>query len=240
MKTMSEQFRLFLLPEVEERIRHYVALASGEVSGLGLVELVRGGFLVTEVFLPRQDSTPGGTELDQDAVAALMVTLEEAGKDSGELMFWWHSHGNMNAFWSQTDEECIAGLANDNYYISLVTNKAGDMLARLDIFKPVRVTIDQVPVSIRGEDAGLLEQCRKEFADRVTELPGVVAHGRGGFPFQGDFGDDLLLQHWASADFEDPGTFSHVEELEALFAEGEITWEEYSKRMRELAGAGAE
>ena len=234
MKMNSDSFRLFLLPEVEEKIRHYTALAAGEVSGLGLVEEVEGGFLVTRIFLPRQECSPGGTELDQDWVAALLVTLEEEGIDSGKLRCWFHSHSSFNVFWSPTNEECITGLANDNYYISLVVNKAGDMLARLDIFKPVRVTIDSVPVVVRGEDTRLLEQCRTEFAERVTELPGIVAQGRGGSPFRRDFGDDLFLPHWSAGDFEEPGPFSQVQELEMCFAEGELTWEEYCTRLKEL------
>jgi len=237
MKSKTDNFRLFLLPEVEERIRHYVALASGEVSGLGLVEEVDGGFLVTDVFLPRQECTPGGTELDQDWVAALLVTLEEEGRDSGGLKFWWHSHAGMGVFWSQTDEQCIAGLANDNYYISLVTNKAGDVLARLDIFNPLRVTLDEVPVVVRGRDDGLMARCRKEFEERVVELAGPVLRSPL-LPLRGRFGcdDDILLDHWAAADFEDPGPFSRVEELETRFAEGEITWEEYCERLHALGG----
>lgn len=235
MKTTTENFRLFLLPEVEERIRHYVALAGGEVSGLGLAEEVDGGFLVTDVFLPRQECTPGGTELDQEWVAALLVTLEEEGRDSGGLKFWWHSHGNMGVFWSQTDEECIGGLANDNYFLSLVTNKAGDLLARLDLFGPVRVVVDQVPVVVRGRDAGLLEACRREFEERVKELPGPLACSPQ-LPLRERFGheDDMFLDHWAAADFNDAGPFLQVEELEALFSEGEITWEEYCKRLKSL------
>ena len=38
MKLTAEDIRLYLLPEVEERMRHYTQLAAGEVSGLGMVE----------------------------------------------------------------------------------------------------------------------------------------------------------------------------------------------------------
>jgi len=237
MKTTAKNFRLFLLPEVEERIRHFAKLAAGEVSGLGLVEEVNGGFLVTQVFLPRQECTPGGTELDQEWVAALLVTLEEEGLDSGGLKFWWHSHAGMPTFWSQTDEECIAGLANDNFYTSLVTNKAGEMLARLDIFKPVHVTIDCVPVVVRHESRDLLERCRKEFEEKVEEKLTVFGgSNRSSFRSTGFGSEDLFLPHWASEEFEDPGPFAHVEELELRFAEGELTWEEYCERLQSLAG----
>ena len=170
MKTKAQRFRLWLLPEVEERIRHYTSLAAGEVSGLGLVEEVDGGFLVTRVFLPRQQCTHGGTELDQKSIAEILVGLEDEGIDSGTLKFWFHSHGNLDVFWSSTDEDCIAGLANDNYFVSLVVNKAGDSLSRLDLFRPVRVTIDNVPIGIRGHDLGLLEVCKAEVEENVTEI----------------------------------------------------------------------
>jgi hypothetical protein len=146
MKITAEDIRLYLLPEVEERMRHYTNLAAGEVSGLGTVEQFDGGFLVTDLFLPKQSCSPGGTELDQESVATLLMELDDAGADAGSLRFWWHSHGSMDVFWSRTDEECIDNLANGDYVLSLVTNKKGHTLARLDIFKPVRVTVDQVPV----------------------------------------------------------------------------------------------
>ena len=232
MKTITEKFRLWLLPEVEERIRHYVSLASGEVSGLGLVDEVEGGFLLTQVFLPRQECTAGGTELDQDWVAALMVTLEEEGIDSGKMKCWYHSHGSLDVFWSNTDHECVAGLANDNYFLSLVVNKAGDMLARLDVFRPVRITIDDVPVAVRSQGSDLLDSCRKEFEDRVKEVPGVLT---ARFPRL--VGDDMLLPLWAGDDFADPGPFLHISQLEDAYADGEITWQEYNSRLREMGGA---
>jgi hypothetical protein len=182
MKITAEQVRLFLLPEVEERIRHYTALARGEVSGLGLVEEIDGGFLVTELYLPKQSCTLAGTDLDQGAVASIILQLDQAGQDSGALRFWFHSHSHLDVFWSQTDEACIAGLANGDYVLSLVTNKAGDILARVDIFRPARVTIDQVPVSVRSREMGLLDTCRLEIEERVTDMPptpSMVSFRRG-------------------------------------------------------------
>ena len=171
MKIRADHVRLFLLPEVEQRIRHYTDLANGEVSGLGTVEEFDGGFLVDKVFLPKQNCTPAGTTLDEDAVATLLMELEAAGEDSGRMRLWFHSHAHHDVFWSQTDEECIEGLANGDYILSLVTNKRGHTLARLDIFRPVRMTVDDIPVSIRSLDDQLRDACEQELVDRVTETP---------------------------------------------------------------------
>jgi hypothetical protein len=222
MEISAEDIRLYLLPEVEERMRHYTNLAAGEVSGLGTVEEFDGGFLVTDLFLPKQTCSPGGTDLDQESVATLIMELDQAGKDPGALRFWWHSHGNLDIFWSRTDEECINNLANGDYVLSLVTNKGGHVLARLDIFRPVRVTLDHVPVSVRSQGESLLDICRQEIRERVENVPIPFAPAIG-FPRRGP----ELLPTWG-----DVG--SEIDELEEQFMAGELTWQEYEDRLREV------
>ena len=226
MKLTAEDIRLYLLPEVEERIRHYTDLAASEVSGLGTVEEFEGGFLVTDLFLPKQTCSPGGTELDQDSVATLIMELDEAGKDAGTLRFWWHSHGNLNTFWSHTDEECINNLANGDYVLSMVTNKRGHVLARLDIFRPVRVVVDEVPVAVRSRGQSLRDQCRREVEERVDNIP---AHFSPAIGFPGRAPE--LLPSW-------PDVGDEIDELEELFMAGELTLPEYEDRLREVGHGG--
>jgi len=222
MKISAEQIRLYLLPEVEERLRHYTRLAPGEVSGLGHVEEVDGGFMVTDLFLPAQSCSSGGTELRAESVATLILTLDGAGVDAGRLRFWWHSHGSLDAFWSLTDEQCISNLANGDYVISLVTNKRGAMLARLDIFRPVRVTIDRLPVSVRQAGDRLLEQCRQELAARVEQVAPAP-------PFTLITGDQLTDQpDWERERYAG-------DELDELLAAGDLTWADYRERRREVS-----
>lgn len=220
MRMTADDIRLYLLPEVEERIRHYTTLAAGEVSGLGTVEEFNGGFLVTDLFLPKQTCSPGGTELDQDSVATVIMELDQAGVDSGALRFWHHSHGNLDVFWSHTDEQCINNLANGDYVLSLVTNKKGHTLARLDIFKPVRITVDQVPVSVRSRNDALLDMCRQEIQEKVAN---TVPFAPVRFPQRGP----ELLPAWGEVQDE-------FDEIEELFMAGEMTWQEYEDRLREV------
>ena len=222
MKLTAEDIRLYLLPEVEERMRHYTQLAAGEVSGLGMVEEFDGGFLVTDLFLPKQTCSPGGTELDQESVATLIMELDQAGEDPGKLRLWYHSHGGLDVFWSGTDESCINNLANGDYILSLVTNKRGHVLARLDIFKPVRLTVDNVPVSVRSAGDSLRERCREEIRQKVENVPVPFAPIRQ-FPQRGP----ELLPSWG--DMQD-----EFDEIEEQFMAGEMTWEEYEQRLREV------
>jgi len=168
-RSQFEPFSVFLVPEVEQRIRLFTQLADGEISGLGMVEEVDGGFIVTDIFLPRQMCSNAGTMLDPDDVAALMVRLTEEGREVEKLRFWWHSHDTLPTFWSATDNTCVEDLANDSYLVSLVTNKAGSVLCRLDLFQPVRATIDEVPVYVKGRDENLAAECRRLITENVQE-----------------------------------------------------------------------
>ena len=228
-KIRADHVRLHLLPEVEERIRHYTELAGGEVSGLGTVEEFDGSFLVDNVYLPTQTCTPAGTTLDEGAVATLLMELEAAGKDSGRVRFWWHSHAHHDVFWSQIDEDCIEGLTNGDYVLSLVTNKRGHTLARLDIFRPTRLTVEHLQVSVRNRDENLRDACHEELTRNLTEIAAfgplpdkAPAPGRDLFSISSS--DDPLdavdeihaLRHlYQAGDITDAEYLEHLEELEA-------------------------
>ena len=157
--------KIFLTLETFKKIRFFTDLAEGEVSGLGKVERSGNDFIITDVYCLKQYNTGASTELDSEDIAKLLCRLYEKKEDVSLLKFWWHSHANFGAFWSGTDTHTISEFAASNsYLISLVTNKNGDILARLDIFNPIECTFDNVEldVMIDAKDAALKEECQKE------------------------------------------------------------------------------
>ena len=204
-----------------ERILHYVDLAPGEVSCLGTVERDGEALVVTDLFLPKQSCSGASTEMDPADVAKLLVDLEQQGIDPKTLRLWLHSHADMNCFWSGTDTETIAGLCNDGFLLSIVTNKAGRMLARVDVFEPIPFTIDKVPIEPLLPDFGLREQCQAEIEAKVQRaiLPPINVAGA-----RRDDADDfpLLLDDMA---------WTHEQmELDRQLEDGEITFMEYLER----------
>jgi hypothetical protein len=134
----------------------------------------------------------------------------------------------MQTFWSKTDDECIEGLRGDPYIVSVVVNKKGDVRARVDVFRPVRFVIDEVPVKLRVPDMGIEEQCRAEFLAKVDEAPA--------FAFSGDprvshgFGTDRLgSQPFDLFPARDDRPFARLDldEMEAAVQRGEMTMQEY-------------
>ena len=145
-----------------ERIWHWTDLAMGEFSCLGLVT---DEVLAHDVRLFDQVCTSASTEMDQQALARFLVAHEQPEN----VRLWCHSHGNLQTFWSQQDEQCIDGLANDTFLLSIVVNKKREMKCRLDIWRPVRITLDDLDVQVRVPRYDLKRECEEAFLEHVTE-----------------------------------------------------------------------
>ena len=135
-----------------------------EVSGCGMVEriehrfkaeekdepdVVEIEFRIKEVYLPeKQDNSAAATDIDEEVIAKLVTDLLAQGKNTEHLRLHWHSHADMDTFHSGTDEDNYATLSNGEFLVSLVINKAHKFLGRVDYFKPVRVTLNNLGVHL--------------------------------------------------------------------------------------------
>jgi len=160
--------KLYFTPMAKMKLELYIQLAdSKEVSGLGKVErLGRDDFLCTDVLLFEQESSWGGTELSQEAVAEFFAALIERGEDPGQYRLWWHSHGHHPCFWSRMDIKTIERLG-DTWLVSVVGNVAGDLVARIDVFEPVHLWGELSTAVYLEKDAHLAEAIKQELAEKV-------------------------------------------------------------------------
>ena len=171
---VKQNLRIRIDADAMERIWHWTDLAAGEFSCLGTVT---DDVIVGDVRLFDQICTAASTELDQEALAKFLVTHQQPER----VRAWIHSHGRLGVFWSQQDEVCIDGLANDTCLISLVVNKKREWRARVDIWKPFRLTLDDLPLEIRLPDQNLRGECEKAFNAHVVEMqPLLLPDWRGG------------------------------------------------------------
>jgi len=162
---------VYIMPRADAKIWHWVRMATGEVSGLGLVDVIDGQMVVSDVFLPKQECTSADTDLDQQAVAQLMMELDNEGVDLGKLRFWWHSHADMEVFWSGTDTGTMQELSGgDTFLLSMVVNKKHDRKLRVDMFNPFNMILDNLGASVLDlSDEELKEECKKAFDENVSE-----------------------------------------------------------------------
>lgn len=113
--------KVIIKEEVYDKIMFWVEQCPDEVSGFGkVITLPNGDFMVTEAYLIDQDVGAAHTDIDGQALAKLMY---ETRNEPGDLRYWFHSHVNMQVFWSGTDTATIKQLGGNGWIIATVFNK---------------------------------------------------------------------------------------------------------------------
>jgi hypothetical protein len=143
------KLRLIVSEELWKNIMLRVGLAKGEIGWIGEVfYLGKSDLRVGEIYLIEQNTTPDNTKLVDDAYAKFVMGYYQSGKDVVDLKLWIHSHGDLGVCWSPDDEKTIETHKRATYFVSIVVNKRGRYLVRVDIFNPLRVTIEDVELVI--------------------------------------------------------------------------------------------
>lgn len=146
------QPRIEILAKAYERLFAYIDLYKEEISGFGRVtEVTPGVFRITEVFLVEQDTTSGAHVEITEGFAKFCAEEMAAGRELSDIHFWWHSHVNMESFWSDTDERTARSLDTGDWLIALVGNKKGEFRARFELYRPIRVAFDNLPLHVLVE-----------------------------------------------------------------------------------------
>jgi len=215
--------KIYLSIEAYQKMRLWVEMARGEISWLGSVSELKDqdgvfeAFLIEDIHLLKQTCSSANTVLDDQSVGKFLTEMVMTNQDTSKIKAWIHSHASMKCFWSNIDEDCISNLANSSYVISIVTNKDGDILARVDIFKPFHITVNEVMVDIYyPADDTLKKHCKKEFKEKVTESVFIPA-GPVTQPFPGMTEIDRK-----------------VDELEEQVSSGRISLEVYQREISKL------
>lgn len=156
--------------EVYHKIMHWIDKADGEVSGLGKITMENGIFRVTSAILLKQENTSVTTDIDAAAVGKAMFELKD---EPGHMNWWWHSHVNMEVFWSGTDMDTIHEFGNQGWVLATVLNKKRETRScyfqKGTGFIP-SILIDDIPTrTIFMASEETFEQWDKEFTEKVDE-----------------------------------------------------------------------
>lgn len=225
MKFTTDIRQVWIDLVAHEKLWAWTRMAKGEVSMLGLVEDAADGPAITDLFLMRQTCTSSSTDMDQGDVARLLFELGNAGIE-GQLRAWVHSHAEMEVFWSNTDDRCIEGLQGDPYTISIVVNRKCALRARIDVFRPIRMVIDDVPVNLRVPNMGLDDYCASEFKAKVVEVPQMppMRAFNGMSPL---FPCDAQMEMFTGSTRGRAFVGMDIDDLEAAVYRGDLTVDEY-------------
>ena len=157
--------------EVYDKIMYWVNKSNYEVSGLGTVEYDEeaGLFRVTDAFLLTQENSMVTTDIDATAIGQLMAEVYRRKDVEGTLNFWWHSHVDMDVFWSQTDLDTIHQLGQHGWFLSTVFNKKEEMRSAFYQRSPFNVFADKLPTQvIYPYDDSREAEWDREYQEKVT------------------------------------------------------------------------
>lgn len=160
--------KIILPAHIKSKIDEYVHGVDTEISGFGAIECVGDDIRVTEIALFHQTVSGVDTEITPESQARFLNALVKAGKDPSKWLFWWHSHVNMGVFWSATDRTAmhIDNNTGKPFLVSVVFNKKGERLGCIDVYKPLKHTIDNVPVV---DEIVISEETRADIGAKVTK-----------------------------------------------------------------------
>ena len=155
----------------------YISFCDLEISGFADVEYnsARNAFVAGEVYLLRQEVSGAATHMDEEAVSKFNLEMIKAGKMQLPRI-WFHSHVNMQAFFSATDEETLKDLQNETFIIALVGNKRKEMKAKAYVAESIPmlgqssyIEIDPMTITVDLEYERIPEALRKEVDEKVTK-----------------------------------------------------------------------
>jgi len=151
------------------KLKYFTENTDTEVSGLGKVRVTRGYFEVYDIEVFEQNVSMISSDLEIESLVKFLIDKTLKKESVKDYKVWWHSHIDMPAFFSLTDDTTINRSTEFPYLISIVTNKDEESMARLDLFKPVRLTIPlEIEISL-NRNKKLEEKCKIEIAKKVKK-----------------------------------------------------------------------
>jgi len=164
--------KLIIPKHIEERLNQYVQSVPSEIAGMGAVEYNQetGEITVTEIAIYEQKVTGGTADLSSEALAKFQMDLIKAGKSPSKWRLWWHSHNDMQAFFSGTDTGTIDGSDEFDWLVSLVVNKRRDREARMDTYRPFRLTHEDMEIVVEEPEPELCPTCHREVEEEDKPL----------------------------------------------------------------------
>ncbi len=169
-----------VLPDALFRELHYHFSVS--VKEFQLMGMVRhdphNRFVVDEWVFNPHTAGSAHADIDQDTFPLWLDMLEEQGKDLNMLRVQVHSHGILDAYFSFTDVATIRDAYSCDWMISIVGNKVGAMFARLDIYKPIPVSMS-LPIVLESPQFGGTQVEEAAWKEKQTMADGTYLLKKG-------------------------------------------------------------
>lgn len=217
--------KIIIPQDIRNKIQYIVDKVPVEVSGLGNIvfDKAENAYRVTSICLIKQEVGSAHTDLDDDAVAQ---ALYDTRNEEGELCFWWHSHVNMDTFWSTTDHDTMDKIGANGLCIAVVFNKKQSMRGAI-VMNPEgfpTIKLDNVDIITEVTYAFDSEELDKEITDKVKQRSLASTTWKGG-----SYWDN---KEWCT---KTQRYIDKVPTKETKVSEGKSLWQEEREELDRLA-----
>lgn len=213
-------YKITLSDIAHKKIQWWTKRAVGEVGGMGIGEYdpKTNEFVVSDAFLVDQVVTGSSTDLDETALGKLMFKTANL---KGDLNFWWHSHANMDVFWSGTDRDTILKFGGAGFIFASVFNKKDEVRSAcaflassaLNDNKPETIFYDDIDTFIQQPSLPkeLTDALEKDFVDMVkpkvyaptTQQTFLDKHLGGSYPYGRGFNEYMAMEYGDYGDWNE-------------------------------------
>ena len=132
-----------------------------------------GDYVLKDPVILKQQVTGTTCEMDQNELALYYSKTYRKHKNnklkSRVRYVWWHSHANMKAFWSGTDDKTIMGSPSDDFTVSLVVNVRSEYKLRVQFFQPIETYEDVELTIMNGKTTGIPKAILEEVEEKAKK-----------------------------------------------------------------------
>jgi proteasome lid subunit RPN8/RPN11 len=136
-----------------------------EIAGFIVGEIKENDVILKGLLFPSQSVSVGSVEFKPASLR------KQKGDECLNIIGQFHSHNSMGCFWSSTDEdETIKPFMKTHDLGVFIVSSKGKDLIRIDLKKPIDISIDDIKPSIEFENKGEIEEeCKQIIKDCIIE-----------------------------------------------------------------------
>jgi len=179
-----------------QKMWYYTELCDDEILGMLEIHREEDALRITDILIPEQEVSMGSCDPTVEGLKEVSNAVPE-----GTLSGWFHTHpwGSGTPSPSGIDTGTIHDwssnpLGDVPFLITLIGNKNRGLKTRLDVFKPIRLRIEdfQLQIVSDGENDELKEECQRIIDEKVKKKfwqwklphwPGKGKKDKGQSPF---------------------------------------------------------
>ena len=115
--------------------------------------------------------------MSDETLQKFLFDKMKRGQSTKDYKVWWHSHCDMDAYFSVVDTTTIERSTEFPYLISIVGNHAGKMVCRMDVHKPIAMQQNFELIVQKPVNEEIRKWVKKQIKQKVKQQEYIATQG---------------------------------------------------------------